>query len=150
MEKIESFKIDHTKLEKGMYISRVDGDVVTYDIRTRKPNVEPVMENAAIHTVEHLFATFVRNSEFSKNIIYFGPMGCRTGFYFLTTGMTRAEAVELTKAALDFIKDYKGEIPGATAVECGNYREHDLAGAKNEAAMQAEVLKNWTDKDLYY
>lgn len=150
MEKIESFKIDHTKLEKGMYISRVDGDVVTYDIRTRKPNVEPVMENAAIHTVEHLFATFVRNSEFSKNIIYFGPMGCRTGFYFLTTGMTHAEAVELTKAALDFIKDYEGEIPGATAVECGNYREHDLAGAKNEAAMQAEVLKNWTDKDLYY
>ena len=150
MEKIESFKIDHTKLEKGMYISRVDGDVVTYDIRTRKPNAEPVMENAAIHTVEHLFATFVRNSEFSKNIIYFGPMGCRTGFYFLTTGMTHAEAVELTKKALDFIKDYEGEIPGATAVECGNYREHDLAGAKNEAAMQAEVLKNWTDKDLYY
>ena len=150
MEKIESFKIDHTKLEKGMYISRVDGDVVTYDIRTRKPNVEPVMENAAIHTVEHLFATFVRNSDFSKNIIYFGPMGCRTGFYFLTTGMTHAEAVELTKEALDFIKDYDGEIPGATAVECGNYREHDLAGAKNEAAMQAEVLKNWTDKDLYY
>ena len=150
MEKIESFKIDHTKLEKGMYISRVDGDVVTYDIRTRKPNVEPVMENAAIHTVEHLFATFVRNSAFSKNIIYFGPMGCRTGFYFLTTGMTHAEAVELTKNALDFIKDYEGEIPGATAVECGNYREHDLAGAKNEAAMQAEVLKNWTDKDLYY
>lgn len=150
MEKIESFKIDHTKLEKGMYISRVDGDVVTYDIRTRKPNVEPVMENAAIHTVEHLFATFVRNSEFSKNIIYFGPMGCRTGFYFLTTGMTHAEAVELTKAALDFIKDYEGDIPGATAVECGNYREHDLSGAKNEAAMQAEVLKNWTDKDLYY
>ena len=150
MEKIESFKIDHTKLEKGMYISRVDGDVVTYDIRTRKPNVEPVMENAAIHTVEHLFATFVRNSEFSKNIIYFGPMGCRTGFYFLTTGMTHAEAVELTKSALDFIKDYEGDIPGATAVECGNYREHDLAGAKREAAMQAEVLRNWTDKDLYY
>ena len=88
MEKIESFKIDHTKLLKGMYVSRIDGDVVTYDIRMRRPNIEPVMETGAMHTIEHLFATFARNSEYSKNIIYFGPMGCRTGFYFLTTGIT--------------------------------------------------------------
>ncbi len=150
MEKIESFKVDHTKLLRGMYISRIDGDVVTYDIRTRRPNIEEVMTNAAIHTVEHFFATFVRNSEFKDNIIYFGPMGCRTGFYFLTTGISHENALQLTKDAFNFIKDYEGEIPGVSAAECGNYRDHDLSGAKKEAADQSEVLKNWTVSDLNY
>ena len=150
MEKIASFTVDHTKLLRGMYISRIDGDVVTYDIRTRRPNVEEVMENGAIHTVEHLFATFVRNSEFKDNIIYFGPMGCRTGFYFLTTGMTHAQALSLTKDALAFIESFEGEVPGVSAVECGNYRDHDLAGAKKEAADQKEILKNWTTADMIY
>ncbi len=150
MEKIESFKVDHTKLLRGMYISRTDGDVVTYDIRTRRPNVEEVMTNASIHTVEHLFATYTRNSEFSKNIIYFGPMGCRTGFYFLTTGMSHKDAVELTKKSLKFISEYEGNIPGVSPEECGNYRDHDLEGAKKEAADQYEILKDWTENDLYY
>ncbi len=150
MEKIASFTVDHTKLLRGMYISRIDGDVVTYDIRTRRPNVEEVMENGAIHTLEHLFATFVRNSKFKDNIIYFGPMGCRTGFYFLTTGMTHGEALKLTQEALAFIETFDGEVPGVSAVECGNYRDHDLEGAKKEAAAQKEVLKNWTTADMIY
>ncbi len=150
MEKIASFTVDHTKLLRGMYISRIDGDVVTYDIRTRRPNVEDVMENGAIHTLEHLFATFVRNSEFKDNIIYFGPMGCRTGFYFLTTGMTHGEALKLTQEALAFIETFEGDVPGVSAVECGNYRDHDLEGAKKEAADQKEVLKNWTTADMIY
>ena len=150
MEKIASFTVDHTKLLRGMYISRIDGDVVTYDIRTRRPNVEDVMENGAIHTLEHLFATFVRNSEFKDNIIYFGPMGCRTGFYFLTTGMTHGEALKLTQDALAFIEVFDGEVPGVSAIECGNYRDHDLEGAKKEAADQKEVLKGWSTEDMIY
>ena len=150
MEKIASFTVDHTKLLRGMYISRIDGDVVTYDIRTRRPNVEEVMENGAIHTLEHLFATFVRNSQFKDNIIYFGPMGCRTGFYFLTTGMTHAEALKLTQDALAFIEKFEGDVPGVSAVECGNYLDHNLEGAKKEAADQKEVLKNWTTADMIY
>lgn len=150
MEKIASFTVDHTKLLRGMYISRIDGDVVTYDIRTRRPNTEEVMTNGAIHTFEHLFATFVRNSEYKDNIIYFGPMGCRTGFYFLTTGMTHAQSLALTKDALVFIENFEGEVPGVSAVECGNYRDHDLQGAKSEAKMQKEVLKNWTTADMIY
>lgn len=88
MEKILSFQIDHTKLTRGMYLSRVDGDIDTFDLRTRLPNREPVMENGAMHTIEHLFATFVRNSDVAEQVVYFGPMGCRTGFYFLTRGIS--------------------------------------------------------------
>ena len=150
MERIDSFNVDHTKLLRGMYISRIDGNVVTYDIRTRRPNVEEVMENGAIHTLEHLFATYVRNSALKDNIIYFGPMGCRTGFYFLTTGITHADALKLTQEALDFIAKFEGDVPGVSAIECGNYRDHDLEGAKKEAADQLEVLKSWTTADMIY
>lgn len=151
MERIASFQIDHTILPKGMYISRKDGDVITYDIRMRKPNKEPVMNNAAIHTIEHLFATFVRNSKFADSIIYFGPMGCRTGFYFLTRdSVSPAQAVSLTQDAFDFIKDFCGEIPGASEIECGNYKDHDLDEAKNEAALMAQILKNWDESKLTY
>ncbi len=150
MEKIASFTVDHTKLERGMYISRIDGDVVTYDIRTRRPNVEDVMENGAIHTLEHLFATYVRNSEFKDNIIYFGPMGCRTGFYFLTTGMTHKDVLKLTQDALKFTENFEGDVPGVSAVECGNYRDHDLEGAKREAKMQREVLADWSTEKMIY
>ncbi len=150
MERIESFNVDHTKLMRGMYISRIDGDVVTYDIRTRRPNVEAVMETGAIHTVEHLFATYVRNSALKDNIIYFGPMGCRTGFYFLTTGITHKDALALTRDALKFIGEFEGDVPGVSAIECGNYRDHDLAGAKKEAAEQWKVLENWSTADMIY
>ena len=150
MKRIASFEVDHTVLEKGMYISRVDGEVVTYDIRTRKPNVEEVMDNASIHTVEHLFATFVRNSQFTDRIIYFGPMGCRTGFYFLVRDMAHEDAINLTRDAFAFIASFEGEVPGVSAVECGNYRDHSLEGAKKEAEMYLPVINNVTVKSLEY
>lgn len=150
MKRIASFEVDHTVLEKGMYTSRVDGDVTTYDIRTRKPNVEQVMDNASIHTVEHLFATFVRNSEFSDRIIYFGPMGCRTGFYFLVRDIAPSDVISLTKQAFKFIAEFEGDVPGVSAVECGNYREHSLEGAKKEAEMFLPVIENVTVESLKY
>lgn len=151
MEKIASFTIDHTILPKGMYLSRTDANTVTYDIRTRRPNVEEVMANGAIHTLEHLFATYVRNSIHKDKVVYFGPMGCRTGFYFITTDeVSGAEAVELTKNALAFCAGFEGEIPGVSAEECGNYRDHNLEGAKKEAAEMCKVLEGWTDKKLGY
>ncbi len=151
MKKIASFEIDHTILPKGIYVSRVDGDIITYDIRMRLPNKEEVMTNGAMHTIEHLFATFVRNSEYSDNIIYFGPMGCRTGFYFLTRdSVSKTQAIELIKATFDFIAAFEGEIPGSTEIECGNYRDHDLQGAKNEAEMMKKVVSQITVDDLVY
>lgn len=150
MKKIASFTIDHTILGKGMYISRTDGDVVTYDIRMRRPNVEEVLENGAIHTIEHLFATYVRNTDCAENIIYFGPMGCRTGCYFLTRGISHEKAIELAVQAFDFISKYEGEIPGVSPEECGNYRDHNLAGAIEEAKMMNEVLKDWNEEKLAY
>ena len=150
MKRIASFEVDHTKLERGMYTSRIDGDVTTYDIRTRKPNSEPVMDNASIHTIEHLFATFVRNSEFSNEIIYFGPMGCRTGFYFLVRNVSPADAVKLTQDAFKFIADFDGEIPGVSAAECGNYKDHSLSGAKAEAEKFLPVIENWDETKLKY
>lgn len=151
MKRIASFEVDHTILEKGMYTSRVDGDVVTYDIRMRKPNKEEVLDNASIHTIEHLFATFVRNSDFSDKIIYFGPMGCRTGFYFLVRdSVSPAEAIELTQKAFAFIADFSGEVPGVSAIECGNFRDHSLDGAKKEALDFLPVINRVTAPDLVY
>lgn len=151
MKKIASFEIDHTILPKGIYVSRVDGDIITYDIRMRLPNKEEVMTNSAMHTIEHLFATFVRNSKHSDDIIYFGPMGCRTGFYFLTRdSVTKQEAIELIQDTFDFISKFEGEIPGSTEIECGNYRDHDLSGAKAEASGMKDVICNWTEENLIY
>ncbi len=151
MKKIASFQIDHTILPKGMYTSRVDGDVVTYDIRMRLPNKEEVMQNGAMHTIEHLFATFARNSAFSDSIIYFGPMGCRTGFYFLVRdNVSKEDSIKLTVEAFDFIRKFDGEIPGVSAKECGNYKDHDLDGAKKEADMMFGILKNWKEDNLIY
>ena len=151
MKKIASFTIDHTILPKGLYTSRVDGDCVTYDIRTRLPNREPVMETGAIHTIEHLFATFARNSAFSDSVVYFGPMGCRTGFYFIVRdAVTPQQAIDLVRDALAFCAAFEGDVPGVSARECGNWRDHDLAGAKKEAAAMCAVLKNWTPAALAY
>lgn len=150
MKRIASFEVDHTVLEKGMYTSRVDGDVTTYDIRTRRPNVEEVMDNASIHTIEHLFATFVRNSPLADKIIYFGPMGCRTGFYFLVRDMAAEDAISLTQQAFSFIASFDGDVPGVSAVECGNYRDHSLEGAKKEAEMFIPVIEKVTVESLKY
>ena len=152
MEKIASFTVDHNKLNRGMYISRVDGEVVTYDIRTRKPNVEEVMENGAIHTLEHLFATFVRNSKFKDNIIYFGPMGCRTGFYLLTRDLPKKTVMDTLKKVLKDIIDYTGEVFGASEEECGNYRELELESAKKICREYLHTLNNYSgiDADFEY
>ncbi len=150
MKTIQSFRINHDTLMPGLYISRVDGEVTTYDLRFVRPNTPPFLEVPAMHTIEHLFATYVRNSAFEKQIVYFGPMGCRTGFYFLTTGMTNEQVIALTQEALAFIANYVGEIPGATRRECGNYLEHDLPGARAYATVQAAVLRHWTTEQLIY
>jgi S-ribosylhomocysteine lyase len=150
MKTIPSFQIDHNILKRGIYISRIDDDITTYDIRMREPNKDPVMTNAAIHTIEHIFATYVRNTEFGDNIIYFGPMGCRTGFYFLTRSLSDGYSIKLIKEAFQFIADYWGMIPGATMKECGNCKDHNLAQAKEEAKEFLEVIKNWTKDDLKY
>lgn len=151
MENIASFQVDHTKFGVGMYISRVDGDVITYDVRMVKPNGGHYISNPSLHTIEHLFATFARNSEFKNSVIYVGPMGCRTGFYLLTRDdMTGAEAIGLVKSAFEFIKDFTGIIPGTTIEECGNYLEHDLESAKKDVLPLLEVLKDYTEEKLDY
>lgn len=150
MEKIASFCIDHNKLLPGIYISRIDGDIITYDIRMRKPNVPPFLANAALHTIEHLFATFARNGKFSKQVIYFGPMGCRTGFYFLVRNMNSMDVIQLIKDAFTFIADFEGAVPGTTAAECGNYLEHDLEAAKKEARKFLPIIEGWNEEKLRY
>ena len=124
--------------------------MVTYDLRFVYPNTPPFLDVAAMHTIEHLFATYVRNSAFEDKIVYFGPMGCRTGFYFLVRGMSEDEVITLTKETLAFIAAYEGAIPGATKIECGNYLEHDLEQARAYAAKQAEVMADWTPNRLVY
>jgi S-ribosylhomocysteine lyase len=150
MKKIASFCVDHTKLEPGIYLSRIDGDIITYDIRMKKPNTPPFLSNGSLHTIEHLFATFARNSEYADHVIYFGPMGCRTGFYFLLRNVDKADAVQLIIRIFRQIADYSGEIPGATASECGNFREHDLSGAVREAKAYLPVIQNWNEQMLKY
>lgn len=150
MKKITSFCVDHDHLEKGMYVSREDGDVITYDLRMVKPNQGGYLENAGLHTLEHLFATYVRNTEESDAIVYVGPMGCRTGFYLLTRGLTPAQALSLTVDSFRFMAAFEGAIPGASEVECGNYRDMDLPAAKAEAAAMLPVLEHLTAEDLRY
>ena len=151
MQKIQSFTVNHNTLKRGVYISRIDGDVITYDIRAKLPNGGDYLANPAMHTIEHIFATFVRNSEYKNSVIYFGPMGCRTGFYLLLRDNVSYEsALNIIKSAFEFIADFSGEIPGNKKIECGNYLEHDLQGAKKEAAEMCAVLSNWTVADLEY
>ena len=152
MEKIASFTVNHDKLKKGMYISRIDGDIVTYDIRMRIPNNGSYLENNAMHTFEHLFATYARNTNISDGVIYVGPMGCRTGFYLLVrdTIISHEDALNLVKDAFSFIAEYEGEVPGTDPVECGNYEEHNLSGAKEDASDMVEILKNWTVEKMKY
>ena len=151
MERIASFTVDHNKLTKGMYISRIDGDVITYDIRMKKPNGGDYLDNAAMHTFEHLFATYVRNTEYKDSVIYVGPMGCRTGFYLLLRDSISTEkAIKLVKESFEFIKKFEGEIPGTSKIECGNYLEHSLTGAKAVAEDMCEVLKEWNEEDTAY
>lgn len=151
MKRILSFTVNHDILERGIYVSRMDGDVITYDIRMKKPNNGDYLENPAMHTIEHIFATFVRNSEFSNSVIYFGPMGCRTGFYLLLRDdVSKENVLKLVNDALKFIAEFEGEIPGNSKIECGNYLEHDLKGAKSEAASMLEIVNNLKVEDMEY
>ena len=151
MEKIASFTVNHDRLEKGMYVSRKDGDVITYDIRMKKPNGGDYLGNGELHTFEHLFATYARNSEYGGQVIYVGPMGCRTGFYLLLRdAVSGPEAIRLVQEAFGFIRDFEGEIPGSRREECGNYREHDLARARRTAEDMLTVLADWTAEKLTY
>lgn len=137
MKKIQSFTVDHTKIVPGMYISRVDGDVTTYDLRFCHPNREE-LDGAAMHTIEHLFATYIRNT--SLDVLYFGPMGCLTGFYLLIRNAKHEKVQEEVRAVLKNISTFEGEIFGASEIECGNFRFHNLEGAKEAAAKFSRVM----------
>lgn len=142
MKKITSFTVDHRYITEGIYISRVDGSVTTYDLRTRKPNCGDYMDNETMHTFEHLFATYVRNSVISDDVLYFGPMGCQTGFYLL---VQNADNDIVRKTVIDVLKKivaHEGEVFGASEIECGNYKSLNLDCARREAARYLESLKN--------
>ena len=149
MKTIQSFTVDHDFIEPGVYISRRDGDITTYDMRTRKPNSGDYMDNLTMHSLEHMFATYIRNSDIGDKVIYFGPMGCRTGFYLLTRGLPDQTVVaEIIKALRD-ITEHDGAMFGATRKQCGNYRGLSLAAAKREARRYLDVLTS-RDNDLKY
>lgn len=151
MKTIASFNINHDLLDVGMYTSRVDGDVVTYDVRMKKPNAGEYLEDSGLHTFEHLFATFARNSEYSDSVVYVGPMGCRTGFYFLVRDSISPEkAINIVYDAFCFIADFDGTIPGSERKECGNYVAHDLVAAKKYAKDMLPILRDWTVEKLVY
>lgn len=150
MEKIASFTVNHNHLTRGMYTSRKDGDIVTYDLRFRLPNREMVLSNDTMHTLEHLMATVLRNSDIADKVIYFGPMGCRTGFYLLLRDVKPTDAIRVTIDAFKTVSQWSEKIPGVSEVECGNYLEHNLEAAKKEAVMMVNILKNWTQSQLKY
>jgi len=157
MDKIPSFTINHEALLRGIYVSRKDNvgneTITTFDIRMKEPNREPVLHNGAIHTIEHLAATYLRNdAEWKDRIIYWGPMGCLTGNYLLLKGDVESkDIIELMKRTFKFVADFEGDIPGAAAKDCGNYLLHDLPMAKYEAAKYLhEVLENIKEENLVY
>ena len=156
MEKITSFTIDHIKLQPGLYVSRLDKvgseTVTTFDLRLTKPNEEPVLNTAEVHTIEHLAATYLRNEpNWKEKVLYFGPMGCRTGFYLLLAGeYASADVVKLVKNCFTFIRDYRGDVPGASAKDCGNYLDMNLPMANYWGAKYAALLENITPDRLVY
>ena len=156
MEKIASFQIDHLRLKPGVYVSRIDrfGQtcLTTFDLRFKEPNKEPVMDQPALHTLEHLGATFLRShGEWGARVVYFGPMGCRTGFYLILEGELNSEAIlPLLREMLDWIESFTGPIPGASAAECGNWREQNLEMAQWEARRYAALVRNPAKENLNY
>ena len=156
MEKITSFTIDHIKLQPGLYVSRKDkvGSEIltTFDLRVTKPNDEPVMNTAEMHTIEHLAATYLRNEPVWKDrVIYFGPMGCRTGFYLILAGdLTSRDVLGLVKDCFCFVRDFRGEVPGASAKDCGNYLDMNLPMANYWGQRYADLLESADDSRLVY
>ncbi len=150
IQRITSFCVDHTRLAEGIYISRKDGDVITYDLRTRRPNGGDYMDNVTMHTVEHLFATYIRNGEIGEDVLYFGPMGCQTGFYLLVHNRTPEEVLAAVRAVLQAIISHRGPVFGASARECGNYRSLALAPAQEEAKRYLSLLDSKGSIDFSY
>jgi len=151
MKTIASFTVNHDLLQKGMYTSRADGDVVTYDIRMKVPNAGDYLSDGCMHAIEHLFATYARNTEYSENIVYVGPMGCRTGFYLLVRdAIDPATAIQIARESMEFIASFEGDIPGASRIQCGNWLDFDLPAAKDVGRDMAGVLADWTPGDLKY
>ena len=152
MERIASFTVDHNKLTPGLYLSRRDGDIVTLDLRFKRPNTGDLLSNSALHSVEHLIATLLRNSLEKDAVIYFGPMGCQTGFYFLFDSrlLSTDNAIALLKRVFSAAAVYDGEMPGMSAAECGNYRNLDLETGKSACAWYAQLIADWTAGQLVY
>lgn len=149
MKKIASFTVDHTVLETGIYVSRVDGDITTYDLRTRKPNTDDLMDHSTMHTLEHMFATYIRNSQISDDVIYFGPMGCQTGFYLLIRNADNSKVLDVIKQVLSDIIKHDGDVFGNSEIECGNYRTLCLEKAKKEARSYLDILNSREQTFLY-
>lgn len=150
MERIKSFTINHNILVPGFYISREDQDVITYDLRTRKPNAGDYMSNSCMHSVEHMVATYIRNSEMGDQVVYFGPMGCQTGFYLLVRDAKPADVFALTKKVLKQVIEHEGEVFGASAIECGHYENLSIEEARQECRTYLEVLEAWTNMEFTY
>ena len=142
LTRIASFTVNHDLIDEGIYISRIDGDITTYDMRTRRPNMGDYMDNLTMHSLEHLFATYVRNSVISDKIIYFGPMGCQTGFYLLVRATPCEKVLEIVLDVLKNIIAQDGDVPGAHREECGNYRNLSLEAARVEAKRYLDILEN--------
>ena len=142
MKKIASFSVNHDKIVEGIYVSRIDGDIITYDMRMRRPNMGDYIDNLTLHSLEHMFATYVRNSEYSDSVIYFGPMGCQTGFYLLVRDLDNETVLMLVKSVLEKIINHKGEIFGNTREDCGNYRNLNLEASQIEAERYLNVLNS--------
>ena len=149
ISKIASFTVDHDLLTEGIYVSRIDGDVTTYDLRTRVPNAGDYMDNLTMHSLEHMFATYVRASIIADRVIYFGPMGCQTGFYLLIRDADNSVVLSVVKDTLKKIIEHDGEMFGAVRRECGNYNNLDLAAAKREAERYLAAL-NSREQDFKY
>jgi S-ribosylhomocysteine lyase len=152
MERIASFTVDHNKLVPGLYYSRRDGDIVTFDLRFKKPNTGDLLTNAQMHSAEHLIATLLRNSQDKEAVIYFGPMGCQTGFYFLFDNrlLSCEGAIALLQQVFTAAGDYTGEMPGKSPAECGNYINLDLETGKAVCKWYAELIADWTMEKLAY
>ncbi len=149
VQKIASFTVDHDLLSEGIYVSRIDGDITTYDLRTRVPNAGDYMDNLTMHSVEHMFATYVRSSAIGERVIYFGPMGCQTGFYLLVRDADNSEVLSVVIDTLKKIIDHSGEMFGAVRRECGNYKNLDLAAAKRECERYLKILEGKENDFLY-
>ena len=150
LERIASFSVNHDYIDEGIYISRIDGDITTYDMRTRKPNMDEYMDNLTMHSVEHMFATYIRNGDIGKDVIYFGPMGCQTGFYLLVRGRDDARVLRAVIEALKGIASHKGGMVGATREECGNYKCLDIGAAIAECKRYLAVLESKKNIDFKY